>query len=136
MNKPIKHAVSVVITNDKGETLFALRNKDETSFPLVWSLPSHFVKPNESFEETVRRIGEDKLGVDLKLVKLLNEGTAERDDFIIFMHDYLAEIVDGIPQIVPDDPYEQIKWEHPEKQLLSMQIMGDCCRLYKEYLEI
>lgn len=62
MNKPIRHAVSVVIKNRQGETLFALRNKEEKSFPLVWSLPSHFVKEGESFEDTVGRIGIDKLG--------------------------------------------------------------------------
>ena len=134
--KPIKDAVSVVIRNDKGETLFALRNREEKSFPLVWSLPSHFVNGNENFEKTVERIGRDKLGINLRAVKLLNEGKSGREDFIIFMHDYLAEIVEGVPQIVSSDPYEEIKWENPEIQLPSMKLMGDCCRLYKEYLNI
>ena len=63
MNKPIRDAVSVVIINDRGETLFALRNKNEKSFPLVWSLPSHFVKDGDSFDKTVEDIGNDKLEI-------------------------------------------------------------------------
>ncbi|MEI7690218.1 MAG: NUDIX hydrolase [bacterium] len=136
MNKPIRDAVSVIIKNDKGETLFALRNRNEDSFPLVWSLPSHFVKEGESFEQTVERVGHDKLGVSLKVIKLLNEGKAEREDFIIFMHDYLAEITYGAPHIVPENPYEEMKWEKPDTQLSNMKVMGDCCRLYKEYLHL
>lgn len=134
--KPVRDAVSVVINNEKGETLFALRNKDEESFPLVWSLPSHYVKEGESFEQTVERIGRNKLGVTLKAVKLLNEGKAEREDFILFMHDYSAEIIVGTPHIVKENPYEQLKWAKPEAQLQSMKKMGDCCRLYREYLKL
>lgn len=136
MDKPIKDAVSVVIRNGKDETLFALRNKDEKSFPLVWSLPSHFVREGEDFEQTVVRIGKDKLGIKLKAVKLLNEGKSEREDFIIFMHDYLAKVVNGVPHTVDSDPYEELKWEKPEMQLPNMKVMGDCCRLYKEYLHL
>lgn len=136
MNKKIKDAVSVVIKNNKGETLFALRNKNEESFPNVWSLPSHFVKRGESFKETVARIGKDKIGVELKAVKLLNERKIEREDFVLFMHNYLAEIINGEPHIVRSDPYSKIKWEKAERQLASMDIMGECCRLYKEYLNL
>jgi len=134
MNKEVKNAISVIIKNEAGETLFALRNKCEKSFPLVWSLPSHFVKAGESVEDTVRRIGENKLGVKLTMGRLVNEGQAERDDFIIFMHDYEAKVLSGKPHITIEDPYEEIKWQNAESQLSSMTVMGDCCRLYKESL--
>jgi ADP-ribose pyrophosphatase YjhB (NUDIX family) len=66
--KPIKHAVSVVIENNEGQVLFALRSPKKSEFPLVWSLPSYFVNADETLEETVARIGRDKLGVDLKSI--------------------------------------------------------------------
>ena len=50
------------------------------------------------------------------------------------MHDYRAEIVSGVPKISSDD-YIELKWEKPELQFASMNVFGDCCRLYKEYLE-
>ena len=132
-NKPIRHAVSVVIQNNKNETLFALRSPKSTSYPLAWSLPSHYVEGNESHQETVKRIGKNKLGVDLEIGELLNEGNSDRGDFELFMHDYLATVKSGEPGIVSDN-YTELKWSEPKSQLKSMKIMGDCCRLYKEYL--
>lgn len=132
-NKPIRHAVSVVIQNSKSETLFALRSPQASSYPLAWSLPSHYVIENETHQDTVQRIGKNKLGVELETEKLLNEGQSDRGDFILFMHDYSAKIIKGQLEI-NKDYYTDLKWAEPISQLNSMEIMGDCCRLYKEYL--
>lgn len=134
MSEPVRHAISVVIKNDKGEVLFTKRSANKTSYPLAWSLPSHYAKDKESPADTVKRIGQNKLGVDLKIGKMINEGLSEREDFTLFMHDYEAVIVNGAPQLVSND-YTEIKWSDPEKQFASMSVMGDCCRLYKESLE-
>lgn len=131
--KPIRHAVSVIIKNDKDETLFALRSPDKDSYPSIWSLPSHYVEKGEEHKNTIKRIGENKLGILLEPIKLINEGKSDRGDFILFMHDYEVKIISGEPHIVSDD-YTEIKWFEPIKQINSMNIMGDCCRLYKEYL--
>ncbi len=132
--KEIKHAISVVIQNEKRETLFALRSSNKTEFPLVWSLPSHFMLKDEKAEDTIKRIGQHKLGVELASVRLLNEGYGDRPGFTLFMHDYEARVIDGIPSIHSDD-FIELKWADPTEQLSSMEIMGDCCRLYKEHLE-
>jgi len=130
--KPLKHAVSVII-RDNNTTLFALRSADKERFPLTWSMPSYFVKEGEAHSETVKRIGKDKLGVDLELVRLLNEGYGERDDFLLFMHDYEAKIVSGTPYVNSDD-YIQLEWREPNDFLSTLQIKGECTRLYDEYL--
>lgn len=133
MLNPVKHAISLVIKNNENETLFALRSEKKDSYPLVWSLPSAFIHENESPGDTVKRIGKTKLGVELKPKKLINEGTSDRGTFTLFMHDYEAEVVSGTPEVVSDD-YIELKWEIPSVQFESMDEMGDCCRLYKEYL--
>ena len=133
--KPVKHAISVVIEIDDGLVLFALRSQMKDSYPLTWSLPSHYVKPGESPGETVKRIGKGKLGVELEILELLNEGSSERDEYILFMHDYKVKILEGVPALHSTD-YIELKWGKPEVQLHSMSVMGDCCRLYKEYLEL
>ncbi len=133
MSKPVRHAISVVINDSKGKTLFAKRSARKRSYPLAWSLPSYFVDGEESPEETINRIGKDKLGIELATGKLINEGKSERDDFILFMHDYEAIIESGEPRIASDD-YIELGWFEPKKQLGSMKVMGDCCRLYLEYL--
>jgi len=65
---------------------------------------------------------------------LLNEGYGERTEFKLFMHVFEGKIVTGKPCINSDD-FVELKWSEPTTQLSSMKIMGDCCRLYKEYLE-
>ncbi len=136
MDKPLKHTVSIIMKNEEGKTLFALRSPNKTSYPLTWSLPSAYVIEGETFEDTCMRIGRTKLGVELKVISVINEGhgVKDRGDHKIFMHDYEARVVSGVPKVVSDD-YVEMKWEVPEVQFKSMKEMGDCCRLYKEYLE-
>jgi len=133
MEKPIKHAISVVIKKGN-KTLFSLRSPNKKEFPSVWSLPSHFMEPGEKYIDTIKRVGKHKLGVNLDVVRLLNEGYGERDDFRLFMHDYLVKIVDGEPHICSDD-YTQLVWEDAETFLPTINIKGDCTRLYWEYLQ-
>lgn len=133
-NNSIHHAVSVVIQNSNNETLFALRSPQASSYPLTWSLPSHYVAGNETHEETIKRIGKNKLGVELEIGKLLNEGKSDRGNFTLFMHDYSVKIIEGELKI-NNDYYTNIKWAEPIAQLNSMKVMGDCCRLYKGYLK-
>ncbi len=133
IEKPIRHAISIVIKNNRGETLFALRSPSKDSYPVTWSLPSHYVSEGEEFSDTIRRIGEGKLGVELESVKLVNEGKSDRGNFTLFMHDYEVRVAAGEPHIVSDD-YTELKWAEPHVHLDSMEVMGDCCRLYKEYL--
>jgi isopentenyldiphosphate isomerase len=134
MTKPIKHAISVVIRNLQGETLFALRSPNKKSFPSTWSLPSHWVADGETPEATIARIGAHKLGVKLTPVRLLNEGSGDRPDFTLFMHDYEARIVEGTPHITSDD-YVELKWAEAASFLATLPVKGECTRLYGEYLE-
>jgi isopentenyldiphosphate isomerase len=133
MEKPIKHAISVVIQNQQGETLFAQRSPYKKEFPLVWSLPSHFVNEGEKPEDTIARIGLYKLGVKLKPIRLLNEGYGERPGFRLFMHDYVVEVTGGEPRIASDD-FVELKWAKADEFLPTIKIKGDCTRLYSEHL--
>lgn len=134
MKKPVRRAISIVITNNLDETLFAKRSAKKKSYPLTWSLPSHFMEEGESPEDTIHRIGTGKLGVELEVGRLLNEGGADRGSYTLFMSDYEAGITKGEPAIVSDD-YIELKWADAKQQLATMQSMGSCCRLYKEFLE-
>lgn len=96
--KPVREAISVVIPNPQGETLFALRSSRKASFPLTCSLPSYYVAESETPDVTIAWIGIHKLGVELKLVRLLNEGYSERPDFRLFNLNpaRLPVITDGV----------------------------------------
>lgn len=131
--KLIKHAVSVII-RDNDKTLFALRSPNKKRFPLTWSLPSYFVNEEETHNEAIKRIGKEKLGIELMPLRLLNEGYGERDDFRLFMHDYEAKVISGIPRLNSDD-YVDLCWEEPVSFLSKIPIKGECTRLYDEYLQ-
>jgi len=135
MDKKLRTAVSVVVNDGRGRTLFALRNEKEKSFPLVWSLPSTFVREDESLQKAVKRIGLEKLGLELEPGEEINRGIIERNGFMLLMHDLKAEIVSGKPEIQKNDPYKKLKWEFADKQFKAQKKMGECCRLYKEYLK-
>lgn len=134
LRKPIKHAISIVLLNKNKETLFALRNKHKKSYPNTWSLPSHFVEEGETFEDTIKRIGKNKLGCELEKDFLLKENKFEREKFILFMHVYQVKLISGKPK-VNTTSYQKIKWEDAKTQFNEMDVFGACTTLYKEYLK-
>ena len=135
MTKPIKHAISLVIMNPNNKVLFALRSKSKKSHPLVWSLPSAFTQENESYTDTIIRIGDSKLGVKLTPGQLLIDGTEDRENFILHMHNYIATVDEGNPHIMSDD-YIEISWFNPIEKLDKIEFddMGKCTSLYRDYL--
>lgn len=133
MVKPIKHAISIVLRDVNGRTLFALRSAIKKQFPLVWSLPSHFVIDGEDPKATIARIGTDKLGVKLEPVRLLKEGYGEKPDFMLHMHDYEVTML-GEPYLASSD-YAELKWAKAEEFLPTLKVKGECTRLYSEYIQ-
>ncbi len=132
MSKPLRRAVSVVIQNEEGKTLFALHSAHKDPYPNTWSLPSYYMQPGEEPEDTARRIGTGKLGTVLEVGELLNEGTSEQEEF--FRQMYVFRVTPfGEPKIITDD-YSEFRFFWPEEHIATMPILGDCTRLYKEYL--
>ena len=129
-----KKAVSLVLLNEHRKTLFALRSEDNTSYPNNWSLPSHFMKDNETFNDTVKRVGKNKLDCQLKLLKLLKNNKFQRDRFVLDMYVFLVEVEKGTPR-VNTPKYSALKWEFANKQFKLMKEFGACTTLYKEFLE-
>jgi 8-oxo-dGTP diphosphatase len=95
---PTKRSVSLVIEGSEG-VLLVRRPDDDESLPGVWGLPAVSLAPGESNEDAVRRAGRDKLGVEVRPVRLLGEdGT---------MGDWEAEIVSGEPSVPQPGPHTQ-----------------------------
>ena len=113
--KPIKYAIAYVIYNkDKCKFLIVQRPSDDKNLPDVWGLPAGSVKENETFEEAVIRSGKEKLGVVLKPVKFIGRGSIEREEYILCLEDYEAEILEGdpsVPQPVEGiTQYQSLNW--------------------------
>ena len=101
MPRPEKQSVSVAIRNPDApdQVLVVLRPGDDEDLPNVWGLPAASLRPGESWEAAVQRVGTAKLGVELAPGTELERGSLERRDYRLQMRLYQAELVRGTPHV-------------------------------------
>lgn len=133
--KATKNSIAYVIYNpDRSKILVVLRPADDNNFPNTWGLPAGTLKDNESYEDAVIRSGHEKLGVELKIVKLIKEGSIEREKHFLHMKEYEAEIVSGeavVPQKINTvTQYQEWKWAEPNILIDAAQKGSLCSRLF------
>jgi 8-oxo-dGTP pyrophosphatase MutT (NUDIX family) len=133
--KPVKHSVAVVIySKDRKRVLIVQRPYNDESLPEVWGLPASSLRNGESFEDAVLRTGNEKLGVELKVIKVINEGTIERENFLLHMKEYEVEIVKGTPKVPQEiegiTQYQNLKYGIVNDLIPAAQGGSLCSRLY------
>ena len=132
--KPMRNAISYVIYNkDKSKFLSVKRPEDDNDLPNVWGLPAGNVKDGESFEQAVLRSGKEKLGVELEIEDIVDEGDIERNNYVLNMKLYETKIVKGeprVPQQAEGTQYQDWKWATSEELKEAAQKDSLCCRLY------
>lgn len=135
MEKPVKNSVAYVIysNNSKNEFLIVQRPFDDEDLPGYWGLPAGSLKKNESFEDAVIRSGMEKLGVELKVIGLINEGELERKDYTLYMKEYEAKITKGKPNVMQETEsgtkYRSSKWGTAEDLIPAASKGSLCCKL-------
>jgi ADP-ribose pyrophosphatase YjhB (NUDIX family) len=110
--KPLKRSVALVIEGPSG-LLLVRRPEDDESLPGEWGLPAATLRPDETEEDAVRRAGRDKLGVEVRLLRVLGEASGERPRYRILMRDWAVEIMAGqpeVPQAGEGTQYESWRW--------------------------
>src|SRR2546428_6847354 len=81
---PVKHSVAVMIFN--GDKVLSVRRPDDDDeLPGVWGLPAGTLRPSETINDLIGRIGRDKLGVDLTLVCKVASGRQMRRLYLLQM---------------------------------------------------
>ncbi len=136
MTRPRKESVAVVIRKpqEAEKVLTVLRPETDEDLPDVWGLPAATLRPGESWEDAVRRVGIEKLGVHLKVGEQLERGSLERRDYQLQMRLYEAEIEKGTPFVPqPDDEYTQYKkwkWGTGADLQPAAQRGSLCCKLF------
>lgn len=138
--KRAKRAISFVIFNDDRSKLLAVkRPADDEDLPNAWGLPAGSLQNDESYEEAVIRSGREKLGVEVSVGPLLNEGDIERDDYVLHMRLYKATIADGHPSV--PQPVEHVTqyidwaWAIPERLRAAADRGSLCSRLALDALD-
>ena len=135
MQKPTKKAISYVIYNkDRSQFLIVQRPSDDDDLPDAWGLPAGSLKEKETYEDAAIRSGKEKLGVELRIVKLINEGDIEREDYTLHMKEFEAEIVSGEPKapqkVSGVTQYQRWRWGTAEDLVKAAEEGSLCCQLY------
>lgn len=143
-DRPLKRSVSFVVLRRRDgeaepELLTVRRPPDDEDLPDAWGLPAATLEAGETWEESVRRAGREKLGVELDVDGLLREGELERDAYTLRMRLYRAEIREGEPDV--DQPAEGVtryvdwSWSPPERLAPAAARGSLCSRLCLAWLE-
>ena len=143
----LRHAVAAAVRRDDGLVLAVLR-PDELGEELagVWGLPAATLRAAESPEEGLRRLGREKLGVELTPLRPLADGEQRRAGYTLRMTLYEASI-SGEPRPVGRSPgdlpqrtpgasgtlYEAIDWRPVPAFREAAERGSLCCRLFLEY---
>jgi ADP-ribose pyrophosphatase YjhB (NUDIX family) len=126
--KPLKHSVSLVIEGPGG-LLLVRRPEGDESLPGEWGLPAATLRPGEREEDAVRRAGRDKLGVEVRPLRVLGEASGERPGYRIRMRDWEVEIAAGepvVPQPGAGTQYESLRWGEAA-ELVPAATHGSLC---------
>jgi 8-oxo-dGTP diphosphatase len=129
--KPLKCSVSLVIEGPDG-VLLVRRPQDDESLPGEWGLPAATLGAEETEEDALRRAGRDKLGVEVRPLRLLGEEEGERPGYRIVMRDWTAEIAAGepaVPQPGAGTQYEQWRWGEVDELAPAARRGSLCARV-------
>lgn len=132
----VKRSISFAIRAADGPTriLAVRRPPDDVDLPDAWGLPAGSLRAGELWEDAVRRAGREKLGVELEVGNVLEEGELERAGYTLHMRLYEAGIVAGepsVPQAAIDvTQYAALDWALPEAFEPAAEAGSLCCRLY------
>jgi ADP-ribose pyrophosphatase YjhB (NUDIX family) len=136
VSRPEKESVAVVIRNPQqaGQVLTVLRPERDEDLPNVWGLPAGSLRPGESWEDAVHRVGLEKLGVQLKVRRAMEQGAFERRNYRLQMRLYEAHIEKGTPFVPQPDnavtQYAQWKWGTTADLQPAAQRGSLCCKLF------
>lgn len=116
--------------------LAVMRPPDDPELPDVWGLPASTLRPGEHLEDSVRRTGTEKLGVDLNVGDVVRRGSTERRDYRLEMTLLEATIDHDLPSVPQPHPevtqYVDWQWAEPAAFIPAADLGSLCCRLFLE----
>ena len=133
-----RQAVAAALRRVDGLVL-AVRRPDEPGeeLPNIWGLPAVTLLKGETAEEGIRRLGAQKLGIELTPLRQLAEGKQQRDDYVLHMRVYEASPggEPTLPRRTADSEvtlYEDAGWLPVEALSEAAERGSLCCNLFLE----
>lgn len=138
--KPIRTSVAAVVRRDGDDVFLAVRRPpDDDRLPDVWGLPAVTLHEGELPEAGLRRVGREKLGVELEPIRFLGIQSADRGEYELILMDIEARVASGDPDVRASTSagtrYVDQKWtdrleilaDAAARGSLCSQILLDCC---------
>jgi 8-oxo-dGTP pyrophosphatase MutT (NUDIX family) len=138
-----KESVAAVIRHpDRDGRLLIVQRPETPDEELlgVWGLPAASLKPGEDDYAALQRLGKQKLGAELRPLRMLAQGRMARTDYELEMRLYEA-LLEGEPKLATKANenvtlYTEWRWDKPER-LNEGAIKGSlCCRLVLDFLKL
>lgn len=132
---PHRSTVSLAIEapGDPGRLLVVLRPPDDPDLPGVWGLPAGRRAEGEAVDTAARRIGREKLGVEVEPLGVLEEGAIDRPAYRLGMVLLRARITAGEPSVPQPTEgvtrYAEWRWGRPADLEPAASMGSLCCRL-------
>jgi len=128
-----ERAVAAAVRRGDGLVL-AVQRPDEPGeeLPGVWGLPATTLREGESPEDGVRRLGREKLGVELTPQRTLGEGEQQRPDYKLRMTVYEASMAGepSLRRVASGTSYDALNWL-PADSFAEAAARGSlCCALF------
>ncbi len=117
--------------------LLVRRPDDDEDLPGVWGLPAGSLEPGETDLDLVRRIGREKLGLEVDPGAAIASGSVDRSGYRLVMELWTATVADGEPNIAGGAVeaiggrtiYSDWKWDDPSALEAGAREGSLCCRL-------
>jgi len=133
MERRVKRSVAVAI-GSADRLLIVQRPGDDEDLPNAWGLPAATLRGDETWQDAIRRAGQEKLGVELEVGRELSRGEIGRADYTLEMRLYEATIRAGEPFVPQSDSsvtqYQDWKWGSRSDLVPAANAGSLCCRLF------
>jgi ADP-ribose pyrophosphatase YjhB (NUDIX family) len=120
---PVKRSIAVAIFNGD-QVLSVRRPDDDDELAGLWGLPAGTLKAGETTEDLIKRIGRDKLGVDLMPIRQITSGKQPRPRYLLVMELWEAAVVG--PETFS---HPQWRWASIESLRAGAEAGSLCCEL-------
>jgi ADP-ribose pyrophosphatase YjhB (NUDIX family) len=131
MSKSANRAVAIVIRDSAGRLLVVRRSDDDPSLPGVWGLPAASLRGSETPVDAAVRAGNDKLGIDVRIVSLVGVECLDQGDRMNELSEYKVEVLQGEPAVPQPDrsvsQYVQLRYTDDPSILLPAARQGSLC---------
>ncbi|MEX2582721.1 MAG: NUDIX hydrolase [Gemmatimonadota bacterium] len=132
MRQPVRCSVAVVVRRvGDGHVLAVRRPPDDEHLPDVWGLPAVTLTDGELPEAGLRRVGREKLGVELEPIRFLGIQATDRGAYELILMDLEARIVSGEPDVLAATTsttrYVEQMWTNEMQTFVDAATRGSLC---------